>query len=656
MRRRRRTLLATAVIAVGLVLPSGAAAQHNLDGEDHLLWENMIEETQPVDADGDGDWGKIDFVGMVPVSGGGPELIADVAVDPDGDYAYLANWGSPDCPFLAGIPGNEAGGRKNSDAGVWVVDISDLENPEEVAFIPMSQDTRPGEGMQVISIDTPEFTGDVLAVNEEICGKNSKGGFSLWDVTDPENPVKLAKNFGDFTTVDGGRNTPRDANQTHSVFMWTTGENAYLAAADNDDPADVDIYDITDPKHPELIAELDLNEFDVDQPNLSLVDSSIHDMVVKLVEIDGVPTWVMVVSYWDGGWVLLDVDNPAAPELIADTDYAAVDPLLLDELGVALPPEGNAHQAEFTRDNEFLIATDEDFDPYKLFMSLGGGAAQPVSAGTATPVDDDVYIGPGETLSGPTTFLGQACEAVAPATTDPAIAVVERGTCPFQTKIDNATAAGYDAIIVFNNEDGSPPVCEGLIGMLADTEIPAYFVSRSVGYEILGIEGYNPDNCPGGPNPGLPAPGTAGEPITLSSQFDGWGAVRLFDTTDPTNPVEVAQYAIPEALDDDYAEGFGDLSVHEVAVDPQDASLAYLAYYSGGLRAVQIQCSDPSDNTTCDLVEVGGYLDPVGGLTPEGGNNFWGVETFVAESGPYAGQTVILASDRDTGLWIFVDP
>ena len=646
MRRRRTTLLAAAVIAAGLVLPTSAAAQHDPEGDGHLLWENMIEETQPVDPDGDGDWGKIDFVGMVPVSGGGPELIADVAVSPDGNYAYLANWGSPDCPFLAGIPGNEAGGRKASDAGVWVVDISDLQNPEEVAFIPMSQDTRPGEGMQVIHVETEEFTGDILAVNEEICGKNSKGGFSLWDVTDPENPKKLAKNFGDFTTVDGGRNTPRDANQTHSVFMWTTGENTYLVAADNDDPSDVDIFDITDPKHPELIAELDLNELDVNQPP-SLVDSSIHDMIVK--EVDG--RWVMLVSYWDGGWVLLDVDDPANPEYISDTDYATVDQLI----GGGLPPEGNAHQAEFTINNEFFIGTDEDFDPYKLFMSIGGGAAQPVSAGTATPVDDDVYIGPGETLTAPTTYLGTACTAVAPATTDPAIAVVQRGECAFQTKIDTAEAAGYDAIIIFNSEGGDPP-CESLIGMLADTEIPAYFVSRSVGYDILGIEGYNPDNCPGGPNPALPAAGTAGETITLSSQFDGWGYVRLFDSTDLENPVEVDQYAIPEALDPDYASGFGDLSVHEVAVDPQDADLAYLAYYSGGLRAVEIQCADPNDNTTCELVEVGGYLDPVGGVTAAGGNNFWGVETFVAESGPYAGQTVILASDRDTGLWIFVDP
>lgn len=48
----------------------------------------------------------------------------------------------------------------------------------------------------------------------------------------------------------------------------------------------------------------------------------------------------------------------------------------------------------------------------------------------------------------------------------------------------------------------------------------------------------------------------------------------------------------------------------------------YLSYYNGGLRALQIQCSKPADTTTCELVEVGGYLAP-------DGNNFWGVETIV---------------------------
>lgn len=82
-----------------------------------------------------------------------------------------------------------------------------------------------------------------------------------------------------------------------------------------------------------------------------------------------------------------------------------------------------------------------------------------------------------------------------------------------------------------------------------------------------------------------------------------------------------------------YATGFGDLTVHEVATDPTDASRAYLSYYSGGLRALQI--------VGTELVETGGYLDPKG-------NNFWGVEAFARN-----GESIIIASDRDSGLWIF---
>jgi hypothetical protein len=125
----------------------------------------------------------------------------------------------------------------------------------------------------------------------------------------------------------------------------------------------------------------------------------------------------------------------------------------------------------------------------------------------------------------------------------------------------------------------------------------------------------------------------------VGSIFDGWGYVHLLDAN---TLEELDTFAIPEAHDPAFALDYGDLSVHEVAVDPQDPSLAYLSYYSGGLRAIQIQCTDPANNATCELVEVGGYLD-------EAGNDFWGAETFVGEDG----MTYVLASDRDSGLWIF---
>ena len=78
-------------------------------------------------------------------------------------------------------------------------------------------------------------------------------------------------------------------------------------------------------------------------------------MVVK--QIDG--EWLMLLSYWDGGWTILNVDDPANPVYVADFEYPAVDPELLESFGVALTE--NAHQAEWTIDNRFIIGTDEDF-------------------------------------------------------------------------------------------------------------------------------------------------------------------------------------------------------------------------------------------------------------------------------------------------------
>jgi hypothetical protein len=116
----------------------------------------------------------------------------------------------------------------------------------------------------------------------------------------------------------------------------------------------------------------------------------------------------------------------------------------------------------------------------------------------------------------------------------------------------------------------------------------------------------------------------------FGSIFDGWGYVHLYDND---TLAELDTFAIPEAHDPAFSSGFGDLTVHEVATDPDEADRAYLSYYSGGLRALQIVDEE--------LVETGGYLDP-------NGNDFWGVETFVRN-----GRTIILASDRDSGLWIF---
>jgi hypothetical protein len=634
MMRRTRALTGLGVIVAAVAaaaLPATAGAQD--PGPGFL--------NTPVDA------GKLELVGTAFVTDT-EDLVADVTVDPSGDVAYLANWGEPDC-----AANSEAGGQNAPDAGAWVIDISDPENPEEVGFIPSSQDSRPGEGMQAVEISTRFFTGTMLVMNNEQCGPQGKGGVSLWDVSDPLKPKKLSEHFGDRGFAD--------TNEIHSAFAWDAGDRAYVVMADNAEFPDVDILDITNPHRPRLIAELDLNDFDVDQPELGLTDSFLHDMVVK--QIDG--RWVMLLSYWDGGWVLLDVDDPANPEFIADSDYPAVDPELLESLGVSLTPEGNAHQAEFTIDNRFIIGTDEDFAPYRADeFEITTGPHAGVYPSVIVPGGQAPAILEDLTLNGPVVYGGYGCPDSAPLPSpedipgyldmlepgEETIIVLQRGpvgdpsapeeACFPGEKAHEAALAGWDAVLFVNHHTGEAAGGEPFCGSGAFTdEIVAVCTTHAAFHRLFGLEPLDP---PWTYPEDLPI-GTIGEEIEVGSIFDGWGYVWLLDAQ-TREPLDT--FAIPEAHDPDFAFGFGDLSVHEVAVDPQDPTLAYLSYYAGGVIAIQIQCADPEDESTCELVQVGGFRDT------EEGSDFWGVETFVGDDG----FTYILASDRDRGLYIFRDP
>ena len=75
-------------------------------------------------------------------------------------------------------------------------------------------------------------------------------------------------------------------------------------------------------------------------------------MVVK--QIGG--RQVLLASYWDAGYIQLDVTDPANATYMSDTDFTTSDPLTGFD-----PPEGNAHQAEYTNDNRFIVTAEEDF-------------------------------------------------------------------------------------------------------------------------------------------------------------------------------------------------------------------------------------------------------------------------------------------------------
>ena len=97
---------------------------------------------------------------------------------------------------------------------------------------------------------------------------------------------------------------------------------------------------------------------------------------------------------------------------------------------------------------------------------------------------NDIVIPPGAEAS----TSNSGCEPAdfTPASaTEPQVALIQRGTCDFTVKAVNAQAAGYDAVIVFN--EGQPGRDETLAGTLGATDqstIPVIGTSFAIGEEL----------------------------------------------------------------------------------------------------------------------------------------------------------------------------
>ena len=567
--------------------------------------------------------------------------IADLAIYKQA--AYLNSWAEP---------------TENDNTchrgGFFSADISDPAHPRQLAFVPALPGTYHGEGAHVVS-----FNGrDILAVNNEPCGANGVGGFDLYDVTNPAQPRALVRGAGDQSSdlpenVGAGDTTQvatEVPNSAHSIFLWQDGSKLYAVIVDNTEFHDVDIFDVTDPSAPQFIADIDLVAL-AEEQNFDLVDSlglgnSIlhHDMVVK--KIGSVQT--MLVSYWDAGYVKLNVNDPTSPTFIGDSDFGTTDPLR-PAVG---QPEGNGHQSEFSHDNQFVLAADEDFAPFRpgSFQITTGpeaGEYESVSVGGAASA---AFL-PDRMMNGPTVYGGYGCDASDPIpardsaglrpleTGEEAIIVLQRGpsqdpdnpeeACFPGEKAENGINAGYDAVLLVNHHAGEADGAFCGSGDFPPDPIVAVCTTHEALHNMFGEP--NDTTVPYPPGHGPPV-GDLGEDVSADSVFDGWGYMHLFkNTAGNLEPIE--DFSIEEAQDPRFAQGFGELSVHEFATDP-NVNVGYVSHYAGGMRVFTFGDSG--------VQQTGKFID-------DGGNNFWGVEVFTTPQG----ERLFAGSDRDYGLYLF---
>jgi hypothetical protein len=637
-----RRIFALSVSALMVLTLAGTAIAHEGDPRHHVhrvgdgVADTPLEmdqlQAQMEDEQHGGPGGhlpgsslNVDLVGWVNVSGATgadkPSHIADVAVM--GNYAYLAARRLNTSPCGPG--------------GVYVIDISDPTSPTEVGFIDFPPQSYPGEGMQVLTLNTPYFKGDVLLTNNENCTSTNPlrvGGMSLYDVTNPLAPVALAVGKGD--TNNGALTRAR---QIHSVFGWQAGKRAFAIIVDNEEITDVDIMEITDPRNPVQIAERSiLNWPGAHSPLANGESVFLHDMVVKKVNRD----YLALLSYWDAGWIVLKVNDPANPVFVNDSNYP--DP---DTLTGFTPPEGNAHQAEWSHSNRYIIGTDEDFSPNRTRFQITTGANTGFYG--AGEFGWTVPISASNPFGGSTVWGGSGCEEdvngngisdwaeIPPkASTGADVVVFTRGVCFFSKKVEGGQLAGYDQVIIGQSHGGTRA---GLTpnGFTCGAAGHTFVITASaicIGHRAMHLLFNDTPEYAGAPEGAdMPAIGTLGASVSADTTFDGWGFIHLLDARS-LNTLD--SYAIPQTIDPAYATGFGTMSVHEVAMDKEE-DLAYISWYDAGIRVVRFGDGQ--------ITEVGHYVNA-------NGNDFWGVEAHRLPGDP-SEETLILGSDRDSGLWIF---
>src|SRR5918997_837259 len=106
-----------------------------------------------------------------------------------------------------------------------------------------------------------------------------------------------------------------------------------MIVMDNGETTDIDIFDITNPAAPEFVVETGLPDFPevTEDPSPNGASPFVHDFVVK--QVGG--QWLLLASYWDGGYVIIDVSDLANDNVtfLRDTDFGPEDPFS-EELGL----------------------------------------------------------------------------------------------------------------------------------------------------------------------------------------------------------------------------------------------------------------------------------------------------------------------------------
>jgi len=342
---------AVTIAAVAAIVMGGTALAAPKNGNELLKDEvHRLEQAKKSFSGGNkgGSAWNIDVVGHDDLGGRG--FNGDVWTH-DG-FAYVGHWG-----FTDWATGNARFCPTSPNNGVAVVDATDPENPSIISRLQNPEGTS-AEDVVVYTAESGPLAGRDIAVSGiQVCGGSRSDmsfprGLQLWDVTDPAHPTELgfwdseccARGVHEFEVehrADLGR-TFAYATVPTSRYPDDTTPSGYR---DADGDGDFRLIDITDPTDPFEVSDWGIQDIGGPFYGGQGCDPDPNYGHGAEPSADGK---LVFLSYWDSGFVRLDLTDPANPVYTGRTVYPA-------------NADGDAHSSQFDEGRDLLFGADEDF-------------------------------------------------------------------------------------------------------------------------------------------------------------------------------------------------------------------------------------------------------------------------------------------------------
>ena len=267
-------------------------------------------------------------------------------------HAYVGHWG-----FQDWATGNSRFCPSAPSNGVAVIDARDPSNPRRVATLQNPEGTS-AEDVVVYTAPFGPLAGRDIAVSGiQYCGgsrfdENAGRGLMLWDVTNPAAPVELALLDTGCCTRGVHEFEVASRSDLHRTFAYATvptsrypDETTPSGYRDAAGRGDFRLIDITNPAAPFEVSNWGIQ--DVGGP-FSAGQGCDPDANYGHGAEPSEDGELVFLSYWDSGFIRLDLTNPAQPVFTGRTVYAA-------------NADGDAHSSQYDEGRKLLFTADEDF-------------------------------------------------------------------------------------------------------------------------------------------------------------------------------------------------------------------------------------------------------------------------------------------------------